>query len=100
MLVSFYPLLFGLFIHTNVSLNHFTASHTLIGADKFGQSTNQLSVPEYYVLVFGNEAHGLSDDSHDILNELVKINKQGFGDSLNVAVAGSILMHHFANKKD
>tara|TARA_B100000029_G_scaffold515199_1_gene621074 strand:+ start:1600 stop:2346 length:747 start_codon:yes stop_codon:yes gene_type:complete len=90
---------FGLSIYTNVFLSQFTVSHTLIGADQSGKSSDQFSVPKNYVLVFGNEARGLSDESRNLLHEFVTINKQGFGESLNVSVAGSILMYKFSRKE-
>jgi tRNA G18 (ribose-2'-O)-methylase SpoU len=47
-------------------------------------------------LVLGNEAHGLSDDIQGIIDQIISIEKTGFGESLNVGVAGSIVMEKLA----
>jgi tRNA G18 (ribose-2'-O)-methylase SpoU len=43
-------------------------------------------------LILGSEAHGLSKDIQSIVDQTISIEKTGFGESLNVAVAGAILM--------
>jgi len=43
-------------------------------------------------LVLGNEAHGLSKNTKEILDYIISIPKVGDGESLNVAVAGGIIM--------
>jgi len=86
---------FGLSIHSDILLNQFFDSHTLIGADHHGTPVERFSVPENFVLVLGNEAHGLTDETKAHLNEIVAIAKRGFGESLNVSVAGAILMERF-----
>ena len=52
--------------------------------------------PEKFVLILGSEAHGLSKDIQSIIDQTISIEKTGFGDSLNVAVAGAILMEKLA----
>lgn len=47
-----------------------------------------------FVLVLGNEAHGVSEESLKLADEVVKINIDNI-DSLNVSVAAGILMHYF-----
>jgi TrmH family RNA methyltransferase len=44
------------------------------------------------VLVLGNEAHGISERTRENINHLIAIPRIGAGESLNVAVAGAILM--------
>ena len=83
---------FGLSIHSNIELNLFTDSHTLIGADHRGNDVSDFKSPEKFVLILGSEAHGLSKDIQGILDQTISIEKTGFGESLNVAVAGAILM--------
>ena len=87
---------FGLTIHMNVSLGIFEDSHILIGADHRGEPLKGFKKPEKFVLVLGNEAHGLSDDIQGIIDQIISIEKTGFGESLNVGVAGSILMEKLA----
>ena len=87
---------FGLSIHANIELNLFADSHTLIGADHRGNDVSDFKSPEKFVLILGSEAHGLSDDIQRIIDHTISIEKIGFGESLNVGVAGSILMHHLS----
>jgi len=83
---------FGLSIHSNIELNLFTDSHTLIGADHRGNDVSDFKSPEKFVLILGSEAHGLSKDIQSIIDQTISIEKTGFGESLNVGVAGAILM--------
>jgi TrmH family RNA methyltransferase len=83
---------FGLSIHSNIELNLFADSHTLIGADHRGNNMSDFKSPENFVLILGSEAHGLSKDIQSMVDQTISIEKTGFGESLNVAVAGAILM--------
>ena len=47
------------------------------------------------LVVLGNEGRGVSDDALDHVDRTVKIHMPGNSESLNVAIAGGILMHHF-----
>lgn len=47
------------------------------------------------LVVLGNEGRGVSDAALDDVDRTVKINMPGDSESLNVAIAGAILMHHF-----
>ena len=51
--------------------------------------------PKDFVLVLGNESHGVSEDVLAKANRIVKIEMNDQIDSLNVAVAGGILMNYF-----
>ena len=44
------------------------------------------------VCIIGNEANGMSDESKDICDKFVIIDMQGNAESLNAAVAASIIM--------
>ncbi len=46
------------------------------------------------VLVFGNEVHGLSDDTLPLLDQAIEIPQFGSKHSLNVAVCAGIVLHH------
>ncbi|MBT4555874.1 MAG: RNA methyltransferase [Candidatus Marinimicrobia bacterium] len=87
---------FGLSIHTNIDLNLFAESHTLIGADHRGDSLGNIENSEKFMLVLGSEAHGLSESILEKLDFTVAIEKRGFGESLNVGVAGAILMYELS----
>ena len=87
---------FGLSIHSNIELNLFADSHTLIGADHRGNDLFDFKSPEKFVLILGSEAHGLSKEIQEIIDQTIAIEKTGFGESLNVGVAGAILMEKLA----
>jgi TrmH family RNA methyltransferase len=87
---------FGLSIYAGIDLSIFSSTHHLFGADKEGKKTTEIDHPEKLVLVLGNEAHGLSKNSRELLNKYVSIDKIGFGESLNVSAAAAILMNHFS----
>lgn len=53
----------------------------------------KLNKPESFILVLGNEAHGVSEEVIKESDIFVKIPINNI-DSLNVAVAGAILMHY------
>lgn len=48
-----------------------------------------------FVLVLGSESHGISNRIRPLLDYFVRIDMTGVTESLNVAVAGGILMHYF-----
>jgi TrmH family RNA methyltransferase len=77
---------------SNQPLNHFKDSHTIIGADQNGNSINNFEIETPWVLILGNEAHGLSKNNKELLDYIISIPKVGYGESLNVAVAGGIIM--------
>ena len=56
---------------------------------------NECKKPNDFVLVLGNESHGVSEPIVKIANQLVKIEMNDIIDSLNVAIAGAILMNYF-----
>ncbi len=51
--------------------------------------------PKDFVLVLGNESHGVSEPIIKLANKLIKIEMNDIIDSLNVAMAGAILMNYF-----
>ena len=53
----------------------------------------KLEKPRDFVLVLGNESHGVSSEILRIANKIVKIEMNDAIDSLNVAVAAGILMN-------
>jgi len=87
-------------IHQNVDYNiYLDHEYLLLGADQNG--THKIEKADYnkkLVLVLGGESKGLDKIIKDKLNKLISIKKLGFGESLNVAIAGSILLRDIANK--
>lgn len=51
--------------------------------------------PKDFILVLGNESHGVSEPIIKLANKLIKIEMNDVIDSLNVAMAGAILMNYF-----
>ena len=87
---------FRLSIHNNIELNLFADSHKLIGADHRGNDIFDFKSPNKFVLILGSEAHGLSKHIQGGLDQTIAIKKTGFGESLNVGIAGAILMEKLA----
>jgi len=63
--------------------------------DSESQELNKVEKPENFVLVVGNESHGVSKETLDLADVKVKIAIKNI-DSLNVGVASGILLHYFA----
>ena len=84
---------------SNLSLDTFRESHTIIGADQNGNSINNFEIETPWVLILGNEAHGLSKNNKELLDYIISIPKVGYGESLNVAVAGGIIIEHLMKMK-
>ena len=55
---------------------------------------NDLAKYDNFILVLGNESHGVSEEICALADEFVKIEMSDNIDSLNVAVAAGILMNH------
>lgn len=48
-------------------------------------------------IVLGNEVHGVSDEALDLVDHAIEISQYGTKHSLNVAVCGGIVIHHFSS---
>ena len=80
-------------IHMNTDLNIFKKTHRIIAADLSGENASAYDFPNKCVLVLGSEAHGISEQNLDYIEDFIFINKLGSGNSLNVSTAGSILIY-------
>lgn len=78
-------------------LNEIKKDHTLIVTTLSDDSidVNDLVKPERFILVMGNEAHGVSKEIIKLADIKLKISISNI-DSLNVGVAAGILMHKLA----
>ena len=77
-------------------LNH---EYFIIGADQNGP--HQIENSDHnkkIVLVLGNESRGIDISIKNKMSKLISIEKLGYGESLNLAIAGSILMKNIAIK--
>ncbi len=88
---------FRLSIHEDISLSNFNDTpHTIIGAFQDGENIYNLPKEMIFpwVLIIGNEAHGITNTTVEHINKKIAIPRIGLGESLNAAVAGSILLYH------
>ena len=85
-------------IYQNTDLNIFKNTHRIIAADLKGTNASTYEFPKKCVLVLGSEAHGISNQNLDCIEDFIFINKLGSGNSLNVSTAGSILIYLLMNK--
>ena len=85
-------------IYPNTDLGIFKKTHKIIAADLRGENASTYEFPNKCVLVLGSEAHGISNQNLDCIEDFIFINKLGSGNSLNVSTAGSILIYLLMNK--
>ncbi len=67
----------------------------VLAASMDGVSVHQYSFPKDCLLIIGNEGSGISDYLYKMVTQTVGIPKMGLAESLNAAVAASILMDRF-----
>ena len=67
----------------------------VLGADMEGDSIDSLNIPDTkgWILVLGNEAHGISKSTRGLVTTMVTIPGVKGIESLNVSIAGGILLH-------
>jgi TrmH family RNA methyltransferase len=75
------------------------AGRELYAADSGGLSASSVDLTEPVALVLGNEAHGLSDEILAAVDGLVSIPMAGAVESLNVAMAGTVLAFEAARQR-
>ena len=90
---------FSLQMVTNCNLRQFKSLDCLIiGADHRGMSIVDFNHnARDWVLVIGNEAHGISKENSKHIEYSLSIPANGSGNSLNAAVAGSIMLYCLNN---
>ena len=69
---------------------------TMWGTDAAGAPLGDRPAPSRLAVVVGNEGSGLTNDARSRASHMVSIPTSSSVDSLNVAVATGILLHHFA----
>ena len=78
---------------------YFEHEYFTIGADQNGPDQIENSDRnKKIVLVLGSESMGIDISIKNKINKLISIEKLGYGESLNLAIAGSILMKNIAIK--
>jgi TrmH family RNA methyltransferase len=68
--------------------------YNIIAADMGGLGYNQIKNYDKFILCIGNEAKGISDFIKNLSDQVVSIPMQGKIESLNAAIAASILMNN------
>ena len=68
----------------------------VLTTDLQGEPLNKNKITGPLMIVLGNEGQGVSDDVLSHANYKVKIDMPGHAESLNVSVAGGILMHQYS----
>ena len=90
---------FGLNLYQNIRINDFIKTHLIVSGSTCGEDISGFKLPERYVLVLGNEAHGISKNIEPFIQKSVSIKRLGEGESLNLSSAASILMYSLTRKK-
>ena len=90
---------FGLNLYQNIRLNDFIETHLIVSGSTCGEDISVFKLPKKYVLVLGNEAHGISKNIVPLIQKSVSIKRLGEGESLNLSSAASILMYSFTRGK-
>ncbi len=68
---------------------------SMFGADMEGEVLKSISWPEKIGLVIGSESHGISQEVSPLLDKKVTIEGRGKAESLNAAVATSIIISNW-----
>ena len=71
----------------------------IIGTSINGDDINSIDINKNWILILGNEGHGISKEINKYIDKNITINKFGNIESLNVAMAGSIILSQLTNKK-
>lgn len=69
---------------------------TILTTDLSGESLTNIVMDDKVMIILGNEGQGVSQEVLEHANYKVKIDMPGDAESLNVAVAGGILMHQYS----
>ena len=90
---------FGLNLYQNIRLNDFMKTHLIVSGSTYGEDISGFKLPQRYVLVLGNEAHGISKNTEPLIQKSISIKRLGEGESLNLSSAASILMYSLTRKR-
>ena len=84
---------FYLNIVIDANITSLSKDATLLGAGLNGLPVNETKINDPWVVAIGSEAHGLSDKILQSVHQIVTISGKGQGESLNAAIAGSIILY-------
>ncbi|OYU94782.1 MAG: RNA methyltransferase [Bacteroidetes bacterium B1(2017)] len=72
-----------------------TINLPIIAASMEGQASRIFDFPQDMILLLGNEGSGINPQLRAMVNKTIRIEKRGLAESLNVAVAGAILVDRY-----
>jgi TrmH family RNA methyltransferase len=75
------------------------AGYTVVGTSSHGVAYDQFEPGSAPALLLGSEAHGLGPDVSALVERWVSVPMSGLAESLNVAVAGSVLAFELARRQ-
>jgi len=64
----------------------------ILGAEMEGEPLAEAKLPQNGLIVMGSESHGINESIQKFLTKSITIPRMGFAESLNVAVATSIIL--------
>lgn len=67
----------------------------VIAADMHGKNTHSYAFPKQGILLLGNESHGIDQELSRFISERVTIPRRGGAESLNVAIAGAVILDNW-----
>lgn len=74
---------------------------SVYGADMHGKSLYEADISQNSILLLGSESHGISEDMSHLITQSISIPQFGKNqqtESLNVAMAGSIILSEFKRR--
>jgi len=72
--------------------------HIIYGAMLNGKNLHALVPEKQSIIIIGNESSGVSPEAEKVINEKIMIPRFGEAESLNAAIACSIIVNHFKMK--
>lgn len=79
---------------TYEEIRELKATYTILASDMAGLDVNKYNIgKDNLILAIGNEANGLSDEVRSMTDTFIKIPMRGEIESLNAAIAASIMMN-------
>ena len=88
--------LFHLSVHRDINLIEFKKDYEIIGTSQKESNLDSFKIPKKFILIIGSEARGISRENLKHINNRLGIKRLGFGDSLNAAIAASIIMYRLS----
>ena len=88
--------IFHLSVHRDINLIEFKKDYEIIGTSQKQSNLDSFKTPKKFILIIGSEAKGISKENLKHINNSLGIKRLGFGDSLNAAIAASIIMYRLS----